>query len=132
MYLLDTDVLIELTRGNAPVQERLALVGLDHCAISEISLAELYVGYYKNHKRLEPLFAFLEASITTLPISSAIKTYAQLRARLESEGKRLDNMDLLIGATALANDCTLVTHNTQHFARIQGLKLEDWMNNESA
>ena len=34
--------------------------------------------------------------------------------------------DLLIAAIALANGCTLVTHNTQEFSRIPGLVLEDW------
>ena len=42
-------------------------------------------------------------------------------------GAVLDKMDLFIAATALANDCTLVTHNTRYFARIPGLRLEDWV-----
>ena len=39
----------------------------------------------------------------------------------------VDNMDLLIGATALVYDLTVVTHNTGHFQHIPGLRLEDWL-----
>lgn len=126
MYLLDSDILIELARGNAKIQKRMYQAGLSNCVLSEISLAELYVGYYKNKTRIEPLFNFLEESLSTIPISSAIKTYARLRANMKLNGNRLDNMDLFLAATALTNDYTLVTHNTRHFSRIPGLKLEDW------
>lgn len=43
-----------------------------------------------------------------------------------TKGLKLDTIDLLIGSTALLHDVTIVTHNTKHFARIPGLKIEDW------
>lgn len=126
MYILDTDTYIEISRGRECVQKKMASAGLSNCLISEISLAELYVGFYKRNNPLEPLFAFLEKHITTIPISSAIKTYARLRAQLESIGMSLEDMDLFIAATALVNNYTLVSHNIKNFSRIPGLKLEDW------
>ena len=51
---------------------------------------------------------------------------AQLRNRLERKGNRIGPHDLQIAAIALSHDLTLVTHNTDEFGRIDGLKLEDW------
>ena len=129
MYLLDTDLLIDLSRGRSKIQERVAGIGMSNCSVSEVSLAELYVGFYKNQSvnRYQFLLSFLEESLLVVPISSSIKTYARIRSQLELQGNRLDNMDLFIAATALANDYTLVTHNARHFSRIPGLKLEDWV-----
>ena len=39
---------------------------------------------------------------------------------------RIDDFDLLIGASALTHNMTLVTHNAKHFARIPNLTMEDW------
>ena len=127
MYLIDSDTLIALGRGKTFIQDRINHCGINNCILSEISLAELYVGVYKTRSSKEELFLqFLENSFKIAPISPAIKTFARLRAQLESAGFILDKMDLFIAATALVNDYTLVTHNTRHFSRIPGLKLEDW------
>jgi predicted nucleic acid-binding protein len=101
-------------------------VGLASCLLSEISVAELYVGVYKGRGK-EAFVLFLEEHFKVVSISSALKAYGQIRALLEKQGNRLEDTDLFIAATALANDYTLVTHNTRHFSRIPGLKLEDWM-----
>lgn len=129
MYLIDTDILIALIRGKVAIQERMIQVGLANCVLSEISLAELYVGVYKGTRR-ESLVTFLEEKFKTLPITPALKVYAQIRARLELRGERLEDTDTFIAATALVNDYTLVTHNTRHFSRIPGLKLEDWLDEQ--
>lgn len=128
MYLIDSDILIALNKGQVSIQERMNRVGISNCAISEISLAELYVGAYKSKStKKESILAFLEQLVTIMPISPAIKRYAALRAQLETLGIRLEDMDLFIAATALIGNHTLVTHNTKHFSRIPGLKLEDWL-----
>lgn len=129
MYLIDTDILIALIRGKVAIQERMIQVGLANCVLSEISLAELYVGVYKGTRR-ESLVTFLEEKFKTLPITPALKVYAQIRARLELRGERLEDTNTFIAATALVNDYTLVTHNTRHFSRIPGLKLEDWLDEQ--
>ena len=53
--------------------------------------------------------------------------FGRVRADLRRQGTSADDMDLLIGATALAYDLTMVTHNTQHFRDIPGLRLDDWL-----
>ena len=128
MYLLDSDTLIFLSKGQLDIQLRIKQAGLSNCFISEVSLAELYVGVYKRvNKKLEPALKFLEDKLEIVPVSPAIRTYTKLRALLESQGNRLPDFDLLIAATAIAGGYTLVTHNTRHFSRIPGLRLEDWL-----
>lgn len=126
LYLIDTDTLVFLGRGMISIQEKMNQVGLMNCFLSEISMAELYVGVYKRAER-EPFVVFLEDTFKVLDISPSIKTFAKTRALLEKNGVRLEDLDIFIAATALDNDYTLVTHNTRHFSRIPGLKLEDWV-----
>lgn len=128
MYLIDSDILIALGKGQVSIQDKMNRVRISNCAISEISMAELYVGAYKSKSsRRESLLAYLEHLVTIMPISPIIRRYAILRAQLETLGIRLEDMDLFIAATALAGDHTLVTHNTKHFSWIPGLKIEDWL-----
>ena len=128
-YLLDTNVCISLLRNNKPlVTARFAQVGITVCAISEITEAELRVGAESSQRPdfQHSLIDQLIVSFTVLPIAPAIRVYARERARLQAGGQPVDSFDLLIGATALANNLTMVTNNTKHFARMQGLQLEDW------
>lgn len=69
---------------------------------------------------------WLESKLTALQLSGSLRTYAQMRALLEQNGMRIEDTDLFIAAVALDHDLTLVTHNTRHFARIPGLRIEDW------
>lgn len=129
MYLIDSDILISFSRARVDLQERFIRSGMSSITVSEISLAEMLVGAYKCGKETEFLqIQRIRALFECVPLTYAIiDEYARIRAALEATGSRLETMDLLIAATALANDYTLVTHNTRHFARIPGLKLEDWL-----
>lgn len=57
---------------------------------------------------------------------SAAEQYGRLRASLEKQGALIGPYDLLIVSIALANNVTLVTHSTDEFKRVPGLKMEDW------
>lgn len=97
--------------------------------ISEITLAELMYGAYKSARpehHMEMVRDFRSA-INVLPISTALDLFVQEKVRLEKIGLPIDNFDLLIGATALAHNMTLVTNNTRHFERLSGIKLENWL-----
>ena len=56
----------------------------------------------------------------------AAEIYGEIRADLEKMGQPIGPNDFLIAAIAVANDVTLVTHNTREFGRAKDLKLEDW------
>jgi len=56
----------------------------------------------------------------------AAAEYGRLKAYLEQEGLRLDDMDLIIASVALAQKATLATFNVRHFSRVPDLALLDW------
>lgn len=126
-YLLDTNVLIAMFRGRQTIREAILKAGFSECGVSEISVAELLVGAYKNgYKKHVHEVRFVKNQFSVIPISDSVEKYARIRAQLEADGVRLDNFDLLIAATAINEGFTLVTHNKKHFDRIPGLKLKDW------
>ena len=55
-----------------------------------------------------------------------MKKFGELKAGLEKTGKRVDDADVLIAATAICNNATLATGNLKHFSRFEGLKVENW------
>ena len=127
-YILDTCTCIAMLKGNERVQAKIKAVGYSNCFVSEITIAELYFGAEKsgrqNHFRdVEDILKLFKV----LPITSALLQYAKSRWSLERIGMKIDTMDLFIGSTALCNKMILVTGNTKHFERLEGLKLENWM-----
>ncbi len=56
-------------------------------------------------------------------IEKAADIYVQLH-----KGNQIEDNDIYIGKIALVNNCTLVTANTRHFERIEGLKIVNWCN----
>ena len=128
-YLLDSNICIHFLRGKYNIIEKLNEVGIDNCAISEITLAELVFGAEKsdnpkkNHKLIEKFIG----QLSILPIIDAIQTYGKEKARLQSEGKMISDFDLLIGCTSIENDLIMVTENIKEFDRIKGIRIENWV-----
>ena len=127
-YLLDTNICIYYIKGLYDLKSKFEEVGPENCFISEITLAELKFGVAKSQakkKNQKALENFL-SGIQILPIFPALDIYAAEKARLQKSGKIIDDFDLLIGATAVSFDLTMVTNNTSHFSRLTDIKLEDW------
>jgi tRNA(fMet)-specific endonuclease VapC len=128
-FLLDSNICIHFLRGKYNIIEKLNEVGIDNCAISEITLAELVFGAEKsdnpkkNHKLIEKFIG----QLSILPIFDAIHTYGKEKARLQSEGKMISDFDLLIGCTSIENDLIMVTENIKEFDRIKGIRIENWV-----
>lgn len=130
-YLLDTNICIFFLKGKFELIDKIASVGLENCYVSEITVAEMRFGASNSEKIVEnrhKIDAF-EADIIVVPIYPALDLYANEKARLRKMGTPIDNFDLLIGVTSVVNDFVMVTNNTQHFARIQQITLEDWSKN---
>jgi len=129
-YLLDTNICIYYIKGLYDLKSKFEEVGPENCFISEITLAELKFGVAKSkakEKNQKALDNFL-SGIQILPIFPALDIYASEKAHLQKSGKIIDDFDLLIGATAVSFDLTMVTNNTSHFNRLNDIKLEDWTN----
>jgi len=66
-----------------------------------------------------------------IPIFNSLDIYAQEKARLRKNGMIIDDFDLLIGASAVANNMVLVTANEQHFSRMSNITIENGAKLES-
>ena len=104
-------------------------VGIDNCAISEITLAELVFGAEKsaNPKKNHILIEKIIGQLVMVPIFDAIQTFGKEKARLQSEGKMISDFDLFIGCTSIENDLIMVTENIKEFERINSIKIENWI-----
>ena len=127
-YMLDTDIASYLIRGDHPdVTEKFTEL-YENCAISSITAAELQYGAKKRNNRI--LTQKVQALCNLLPIipwnDEAAKAYAKLRVELENAGTPIGNMDMLIAASAIAEDVTLVTNNVEHFSKVTSLKIVNW------
>lgn len=127
-YLLDTNVCIELLRGNKLVRKRIEEVGPQNCRISEITVAELYYGACKSERSFEKKqdIRFVLEIFDLVLMSPALAVYGEIKTFLEQKGNRIDEFDLLIAASAIEGGYILVTNNTKHIHRIPGLLVEDW------
>lgn len=128
-YLLDSNICIHFFRGKFGILDKLNEIGIENCAISEITLAELVFGAEKssnpekNHQIIENFIN----QLTILPIFDAISTYGKEKARLQNSGKMISDFDLLIGCTSIENNLIMVTENIKKFDRIKNIKIENWV-----
>ena len=135
LYLLDTNMVIYIQRGVPSVLTRLNALGSQHVALSSMVVAELAYGVEKSaHKeRNRKILELFLSEVRVLPwTQDAMWHYARHKHALRTSGQGIGDMDLLIGCHALALDAVCVTNNTREFERIEGLKLEDWVQPASA
>ncbi|MEN6449296.1 MAG: PIN domain-containing protein [Thermoguttaceae bacterium] len=129
MYLIDTDVLVHLLRGNATVIRSMAAHADDFKAISATSFGELIYGCHRSNHRAENAAKVYHVA-ANFPIVAAsesiIDRYGVMKADLVNQGRKLEDFDLVIAATALHLGYTLVTGNARHFDRVPGLRIENW------
>jgi tRNA(fMet)-specific endonuclease VapC len=126
-FLLDSSACIPVLRNKAGLEK---LPDPAVTGIPVIVAAELWTGVNKNLKTHPHHAARLEAflSLFLLPnfdLDAALH-YAEIRAHLESKGKTIGPLDLLIAAQARSLDATLVTANAGEFKRVKGLKMLVW------
>jgi tRNA(fMet)-specific endonuclease VapC len=130
-YLLDTNIASYIIKGNIPAVRRHAVkVPMAQLAISAVTEGELRYGVERrlDATHLRSIVNEFLLRVTILPWDSeAARHYGQIRATLEREGQTMGNLDLMIGAHALALGAVLVT-NDQAFKRITNLQLADWTN----
>ena len=129
MFLLDTDTVIYALKGQPNVAANLRMHLHAPLYLSTITMMELYYGAYKS-QNVDANIAKLktiESSFTLLPPGQeTVEIFGKMKASLELQGLRLADLDLIIAATALTRNLTLVTNNQKHFGRIPGLKLTNW------
>ena len=129
-YLLDTNVCIRYLNGQSEgIRRQLSRRQPEEIVLCSIVKAELFYGAMKSKKpesNLKKQHQFVERFESLSFDDEAAEIYSHIRADLEKIGKPIGPNDLLIAAIAMANDMTLVTHNTGEFGRVKDLKIEDW------
>ena len=130
MYLLDTDTIIYIFKGNPSVEGNLQRHYNDPIKISVITLMELYYGAYKSQKVTSNLAKIrtLENYMEIIPLGQEIvDIFGRQKTQLEGLGTPLDDFDLIVGCCALAHNLILVTNNVKHFKKIESLKVTNWI-----
>ena len=127
-YLVDTDWVIDLLASVPEALQLLDRLAQDGIAISIITYMEAYQGVERSphpEEAQSKLTAFLN-SVPVIPLTPAVaQRCARLRETLRKQGRRVNarSLDLIIAATALEYNLTLVTRNAEDYADIPGLKL---------
>jgi tRNA(fMet)-specific endonuclease VapC len=110
------------------VRQRLVATPIHEVSISSVTEGELRFGAARLPGAAR-LNAIIEEFLIRVAIhawdSAAAQEYGRVRAALERTGAALGNLDTMIAAHALARGAVLVTHD-KAFARVKGLKIEDW------
>ena len=128
--MLDTDVASYIIRDPSVVaSSMLATIAPRFVCISSVTRGELRFGLARNPGAVRlstAVHAFL-AGIETLPWDDqAADRYGAVRADLEGRGRPIGALDEMTAAHALSLDATLVTGNTRHFSRVNGLRVTAW------
>ena len=126
-FLLDSNAVIALLKGQAGFLNRLRQYQPQDFGISAVVAHELYYGAYKGQRKSENLarVAGLQFEVLEFDREDA-RAAGELRASLAVSGTPIGPYDVLIAGQALARSLILVTHNTSEFQRVPGLPIEDW------
>jgi tRNA(fMet)-specific endonuclease VapC len=130
-FLLDTNTCIYIRRRRPPqVLARFRQLRVGEAALSVITYGELLYGVEKSAARIRALEELEEFTnwIPVLPLpAEAARAYGAIRAALQMNGEIIGANDLWIAAHARAMDLTVVTNNEREFARVTGLKVQNWI-----
>jgi tRNA(fMet)-specific endonuclease VapC len=129
MFLLDTNALIYAFKGQGRYRERIDAIDPKLLQISSLSLFEIEFGLARS-TRPAPLRLFIEDARrrhALLPLDAQSAVHAgRLRQALHQKGTPIGPYDLLIAGSGLAHNLIVVTRNIREFARVPGLRVEDW------
>lgn len=130
-HLLDANACIDHLRlgASSRVAAKLATMSVGSVVLCSVVRAELMYGARRSanpNVALAKTEAFCRAFASVPFDDAAADVYGLIKADLFARGTPIGPHDLLIAAIALANNLTLVTHNSKEFSRVRGLQLEDW------
>lgn len=130
IYCLDTDILIEYFRGDHAVRKKIeSLTVEDTIGFTWITIYEFFKGIFASGKlEEEKSLKGLTDTCTSLEGSyEAVRIGGEIYATLKKRGRLINDADILIAGIVRAYNAVLVTNNEEHFSRIEGLKVENWL-----
>ena len=130
MYMLDSCVCIDCMRGkDREVFNKIISLTPANFKIPAIVLAELWFGVEHSNSK-EANACILEVFLHDFDIapfdSNCARAYSKIRQDLTARGKLIGPNDMMIAASAIANDATLITNNVKEFSRVPNLNVESW------
>jgi tRNA(fMet)-specific endonuclease VapC len=130
MYLLDTNACIRILRNTSrPLLDRFQRHDPSEIKLCSVVKAELFYGAQRNTQK-EANLLLLQRFFTTfesVPFDDeSADHYGLIRVELERAGLMIGPNDLMIASIARAHGLVLVTHNTDEFSRVSGLRIDDW------
>jgi tRNA(fMet)-specific endonuclease VapC len=129
-YSLDTNTCIRYINGRSEsIRRKLPAIPARNIVVCSVVRGELAYGAAKSQtpELSEAKQVRFLKPYATLPYdNAAAQQYGRIRAYLEKAGTPIGPYDMQIAAIALIHNLIVVTHNTQEFSRIPGLKIEDW------
>ncbi|GHV87457.1 ribonuclease VapC [Spirochaetia bacterium] len=129
VYFLDTDICSYSIKTNPQsISDKFWEHHDDDICISVVTYAELvFGGLHKGSVKLQNRIKTFVSRLRIIDFDAAAAgEYAYIRQYLETQGTVIDDMDILIAASAKSCGAVLVTNNQKHFSRIPNLKLENW------
>jgi tRNA(fMet)-specific endonuclease VapC len=131
LYMLDTDICaFILRRSSDELMERIQSVPMHQQVMSVVTYAELLYGVQVSSKKKSNQAAVDALARHLAPLEwpeEAARHYAEIRADLKRKGSMIGANDLMIAAHARSLGAVIVTNNIKDFARVKGLKVENWM-----
>jgi len=129
-HLLDTSVCCQPLKAAPRPEALLRWDALGNSAATSVTcLAEMEWGLHKlaSPRRWQQYLEVVVPSLhPILPDRDTWSLWATLKARQQRLGRPIEDLDLLIAATAMQHRLILATLNSRHFAVIEGLRWEDW------
>ena len=125
-YILDSDWIIQALAGRSNAGTVLNRLASHRIAVSVLTVGELFEGAFNTanpQARLERLRRFLSSYYVLSVTEPVIGRFAEVRAFLRRRGELIPDFDIVIGATALEYDLTVLTFNIRHFSRIPDLRI---------
>jgi tRNA(fMet)-specific endonuclease VapC len=131
-YILDTNAVSALMKGDRAVLARLERVPKSDVLVPQPVLAEIAYGIErlprsKRREALQDRFELVRAELQRIEWTDEVsQRFGAIKATLERKGQRIEDFDAAIAAHAGEPGATLVTANMDDMARVPGLKVEDW------
>jgi tRNA(fMet)-specific endonuclease VapC len=130
LYMLDTNAVSAVMRGNPQMDDRLLQLDPADWCISAVTHSEICYGLALRPEAttlIRAADAFLAVATTLAWDAVAAAAHGRLRAQLRKAGTPIGDFDEMIAAHALSVGAVLVTDNERHFRRISGLPVENWI-----
>jgi tRNA(fMet)-specific endonuclease VapC len=129
-YILDTNILIAMSKERPGLADRLARHPAQAVLLSSVVVAEIEYGIAKSSRQEHNRRVF-DALLGGFPVVAfdavAARLYGPIRVQLERQGQPIGPYDLMIAAHAIALNAVLVTDNMGEFSRVDGLDVENWL-----